>query len=462
MDDKILNAPVRSTLVTMAAPAAFGMLMTFLFQLIDTYFVGKLGTKPLAAMSYAYPVYFFLMAFFMGAATGVSSSVARALGEQRIEKARQLTTISILSFVLLTFCLAGIGLVFIDDLFLAVGANTEILPMVKIYMMPLFFGMFALIIGLIGNAALMAKGVMIRSTVVMAIGGIVNVVFDYLLIFGIGFFPELGLAGAANATVLSWLVIAVLMMGLIVRESLFSLAFLRDIRTAISDLKGVMVIAGPAIAAQILTPIAIAVITRSVAQYGDDAVAAFGIVTRVESLILVGILSLSVVMTPFVAQNYGAKKWLRLDQTVANAGRLTVYWGLLAFAAVALLSEQILGIFSQSSNVIALGSPYFWIVGISFPSFGLLLITTSFFNGVQAPRLSLQLTVIKSLILTIPLALIGALWSLEAIWVALAVANLLGSIYAYKVLNRWLLESGSKFSTTNVLADYRSDFRFLK
>ncbi|GAL26551.1 Na+-driven multidrug efflux pump [Vibrio variabilis] len=63
MDDKILNAPVRSTLVTMAAPAAFGMLMTFLFQLIDTYFVGKLGTKPLAAMSYAYPVYFFLVAF---------------------------------------------------------------------------------------------------------------------------------------------------------------------------------------------------------------------------------------------------------------------------------------------------------------------------------------------------------------------------------------------------------------
>ncbi|GAL16614.1 MATE family of MDR efflux pumps [Vibrio maritimus] len=179
-------------------------------------------------------------------------------------------------------------------------------------------------------------------------------------------------------------------------------------------------------------------------------------------MILVGILSLSVVMTPFVAQNYGAKKWLRLDQTVANAGRLTVYWGILAFAVVALFSSEIMGTFTQSSNVISLGAPYFWIVGISFPSFGLLLITTSFFNGVQAPRLSLQLTMIKSLVLTIPLALIGAIWSLESIWIALAVANLLGSIYAFKVLNRWLLESGSKLPTTKVMADYRSDFKFLK
>lgn len=158
----------------------------------------------------------------------------------------------------------------------------------------------------------------------------------------------------------------------------------------------------------------------------------------------------------------GRKKWLRLDQTVANAGRLTVYWGLLAFAVVGLFSDEILGIFTQSSNVISLGAPYFWIVGISFPSFGLLLITTSFFNGAQAPRLSLKLTVVKSLVLTIPMALLGAWWSLESIWVALALANILGSVYAYKVLNRWLVESNSELPNKSILADYRSDFRFLK
>ncbi len=164
--------------------------------------------------------------------------------------------------------------------------------------------MFALVAGLIGNAALMAKGIMIRSTLVMGIGGIVNVVFDYVLIFGFGPFPAMGLAGAAYATVLSWAVIFLLMMTLLVRESLLSLSFFMDIRQAIKDLRGMLYVAMPAIAAQLLNPVAIAVITRIVSGYGEDAVAAFGIVTRIESLILVGILSLSVVMTPFVASEF--------------------------------------------------------------------------------------------------------------------------------------------------------------
>ncbi|MDA0107048.1 MATE family efflux transporter [Vibrio sp. La 4.2.2] len=460
MDAKIITSPVRPALISMTAPAAFGMLMTFMFQLIDTYFVGKLGTQELAAMSFSYPVYILVVSFFMGAAAGVSSSVAKVLGEKQWVKAKQLTTLAIVAFVFLTVLLSIIGLSVMDALFFALGVTEVMLPLVKQYMEPLFIGMFALVAGLIGNAALMAKGIMIRSTLVMGIGGIVNVVFDYVLIFGFGPFPAMGLAGAAYATVLSWAVIFLLMMTMLVRESLLSLSFFMDIRQAIKDLRGMLYVAMPAIAAQLLNPVAIAVITRIVSGYGEDAVAAFGIVTRIESLILVGILSLSVVMTPFVAQNFGAKHWHRLDKIVAHAGRLTVYWGIAAFTIVALFPQTIMTLFTQSDAVVAQGVYYFWTVGLSFPMFGLLLITTSFLNGVQSPRTSLKLTIVKSLGLTIPLALLGSYWSLEGTWVGLSIANVIGAWYAYKVLNRWLSEHGSTLPKRSIVNDYKSDLMF--
>ncbi|MFC5080376.1 multidrug efflux pump VmrA [Vibrio thalassae] len=149
MDAKILSSPVRPALISMTAPAAFGMLMTFMFQLIDTYFVGKLGTQELAAMSFSYPVYLLVVSFFMGAAAGVSSSVAKALGEKQWVKAKQLTTLAIVAFVFLTVLLSSISFWVMDTLFFALGVTEVMLPLVKQYMEPLLIGMFALVAGLI-------------------------------------------------------------------------------------------------------------------------------------------------------------------------------------------------------------------------------------------------------------------------------------------------------------------------
>ncbi len=458
----ILTAPVRKGLITMAAPAAFGMLMTFLFQLVDTYFVGQLGTEPLAAMSYSYPIYILLISFFMGSAAGVSATVAKALGEGDHSKAKQLTALAITTFVVLTLLLSLLAFSFIEPIFIALGAKGNALVLVQQYMAPLLLGMFALVAGLIVNSALMAKGLMIKSTIVMGIGGLVNVVFDYLLIFGIGPFPELQLQGAALATVLSWLTILVLMSLLLIKESLISFAFVRNVGQSVQWIVEMMTIALPAIVAQLLNPVAIAVLTRTVAGYGDSSIAAFGIVTRIESLVLVGIFSLSVIITPYVAQNFGAQSKQRLDQVVANAGRLTVYWGVAMGIVMALFAESIMGIFTDSAEVIAQGKLYLYIVGLSFAPFGLTLITTSFFNGVQQPKQSLKLTLVKNIGLTIPLAVIAGQFSLIAIWAAIAIANVLGAVYAFKLLKDWQVENGSSLVNHSVLGDYISDVKGLK
>ncbi len=473
MTNPLLQMPVKKALITMAAPAAVGMLMTFLFQLVDSYFIGQLGAEELAAISFSYPVYFFLLSFFIGSATAVSAKVGQALGSQDEHKAQGLTSLSLVFFMLVLLIFGGLAFYFdsisIDGVFVLLGAKVEMLNLIGEYMLPLYLGFFLLIGTLVANSALMAKGVMVKSTVVMAIGGVINLVLDYLLIFGFDLsifdyqLQPMGLAGAAWATVISWVVMLVLMLSLLIHQQLFKFSALilnsrQAWKQAGSWFKDVYSLAVPAIAAQILAPIAIAVVTRFVAMSGGEAgsetaVAAYGLVIRIESLGLVGILALAVIMTPFIAQNYGAlasdqasseKRLQRLDQAIAYSGRMTVYWGLIFYSLMLFLIEPLVALFTDNSEIIEHSKNYFYIVGISLPAFGLLLITTSFFNGVQQGKRSLQLTLVKSLLLTIPLAVAGFyIADAMGIWFGIAIANIIGAIYAGRLLNNWLIKNDS-------------------
>ncbi|NOI79792.1 MATE family efflux transporter [Vibrio tubiashii] len=458
MSQPLLTKPVKSALLSMAAPAAFGMLMTFLFQLVDSYFVGQLGTQPLAAMSFAYPVYILVVSLFMGIASGVSATVGKALGEDNQRKAQSLTTFSVLLFSGVT-CLLGLaGYALMPSTFALLGANATTIELIGQYMGPLYLGMFLLVGGLIANSALMAKGIMVQTTLVMALGGITNVLFDYLLIFGKGPFPEFGLMGAALATLISWLVILVLMLALLHKHALLSL---RSMFNIVAQAKEILTISTPAIAAQILNPVAIAVITSLVAQYGDSAIAAYGIATRIESLLLTGILALSVILTPFVAQNYGAQEKQRLDQVIAYSGRMTVYWAILVFAILVLSIDSIMALFTTDNDTIAHGRWYLIWVGVSFPAYGLVLITSAFLNGVQQAKVSLKLTLVKSLGLTIPLAFLGAQFGSEYIWLAISLANILGALYARRLLYQWLEHHQSTLSSHTPMLDYWHDVKSL-
>ena len=189
-------------------------------------------------------------------------------------------------------------------------------------------------------------------------------------------------------------------------------------------------------------------------------------------------------MTPFIAQNYGAlagdqassdKGLQRLDQAIAYSGRMTVYWGLLFYSLMLFLIEPLVALFTDNTEIIQHSKNYFYIVGISLPAFGLLLITTSFFNGVQQGKRSLQLTLVKSLLLTIPLAIAGFyIAGVLGIWFGIAIANIIGAIYARHLLNNWFIKNNSALVDKKVNEkvdekvghkvwhDYVSDLKSLK
>ena len=461
MENAILQQPVRSALINMAAPAAIGMLMTFLFQLVDSFFVGQLGSDELAAVSFSYPVYFFFISLLMGAGSAVAACVGKALGQGNSSAAQQLTALSWFSAMLLTAMLGCLGYWHIAEVFAPLGASEAMQLRIAEYMQPLYLGLFALAGTLIANAALMAKGLMRQTTGIMAIGGLVNLVLDYVFIFGFADIPAMGLQGAGWATVVAWLVTLLLMLRVLVKEQLIQLSILLHPARWSALYRELSVIALPAIAAQVLNPLAIVFITRQVAKSGDQAVAALGIATRIESLGLTGILALSVILTPFVAQNFGARQSARLDQVIAYSGRMTVYWGVGLYLILLLLARPIAGLFTDDAEIIATSYDYFMWVGFSYPAFGLMLITSAFFNGVQDAASSLKLTLLRNVGLTIPLVLVASTWHLHAVFLAIAVANIIAAIYAGRQINNWLIGQGSTLAGHRPLDDYRADARWL-
>lgn len=451
---EITELPVKRVVLNMVIPTAFSMLMTFLFQLVDTYFIGQLGTKELAAVSFAFPVYFLIVGLFMGLSSGVSSAVGKALGEKNNLKAQQVTFSSILSFIPITILIGILGYFTIRPTFTILGASAETLNLTARYISIIYLGMFALVGTLIANAALMSKGAILSATIVMGIGGLVNLILDYLLIFGYGSIPALGLQGAALATVLSWMLTLMLMIVLLAQRELISFRGLKMISKSIGHLKEVLNVGFPAVMAQILNPLAIAVITKMIASYGDASVAAYGIATRIESLVLTGVFSLSVVLTPIAAQNYGAKAHKRLQEIILYAEKKVLYWCVFFYLLLFFFVEPLSRQFTDQEEIITDIRYYFIIVGISFSFFGLTLITNSIFNGVYQPKKSLKITLIKALLLTVPFVVIGSFISLEGIWVGIALANIIGFLYSNYYLNAWAKKINSSTIKNNRFFNY--------
>ena len=156
--DRLTVAPVDRALFAMSAPISLGMLSTFLFQVVDTWFVGRLGTAELAALSFSSAFFFLLVGLFIGLSVGASSLVARALGEGDASRASRFARTSVGLAAGLASVLALLGLATIGPAFAQLGASAEILPLIGEYMGVLYLGMPLLAVALVGNAAVRATG----------------------------------------------------------------------------------------------------------------------------------------------------------------------------------------------------------------------------------------------------------------------------------------------------------------
>lgn len=457
VDMKNKNNTVKRDVKKLIIPTISGMLVTFLFQLVDTYFIGKLGSSELAAIGFTYPIYIGMISIFMGLAVGTSASVGKVFGQNNKDRVKELTSTSIIMSLIVSIGFLGILFGFRHSVYEMLGATQEIFGKIDAYMVIIILGMPLLAMTLNAISGLRATGNALFPELVMGFGGIINIVLDYLLIFGYGSLKPMGIQGAALATVISWGLVFIVISMILIKNKMIT--FNIKIKQMISASNDIIKIALPAVGVQLITPISMGFITYFVAKQGDLSVAAFGIATKIESLSLTIVLALSIVIVPLAAKHYGAKEQNHFDYLVALAGKISSYWSVLVYIIIIFTSKMIAGIFTTSPEIIDMVSNYLLIVGLFYPFLGLTLVTNSLFNAVEEPKKSLTITLIKYIVVLMPAVIIGSQFGVIGIWIALGLTHLFGGLLARRFFFKWLSKVGSKVGSVKLIDEYTSDFK---
>ena len=427
----VLREPVGSLLARTATPIGAAMLCTFLFQVVDTWFVAQLGNEPLTALAFAASVYFVLVALCMGVGVGVSAMVGAALGKGDLRSARQITAVALGSVSVLTALLSAAGIASADWSFALLGAEPGLVPLIGQYMSVIFIGLPVLMVSLLANAAVGATGDTLRPALVFMAAGVINVALDYALIFGIGPVPALGLRGAALATVVSWVFTAGWLGFMLHAKQLLALRW----EPGWTQVLGQIVrFSAPAVVGQLVHPLRALLLTTLAARAGMEVVAAVGVAGRVEALALVGIAALNIAVVPLVAQNQAARLPGRTRSISRRATGAAFMWGCALALLLVVFAGEIAQQFSSDAEIVRHTVHYFWAASTSYGFYGVVLVVSAVLNGLGESRRSLGLLVFTMLVVSAPLMLLGARFGPWQLFLALSVGNVVGAAAALSYL----------------------------
>ncbi|MDL2192097.1 MATE family efflux transporter [Cobetia sp. LC6] len=430
----LLRDPIASTLARMTGPVIGGIVTMMLFNLVDAWFIAQLGTAELAAVTMTFPVTFGVISIAIGLSIGTTAVVGRRLGRGELETVKARTTDSSLLGLLLGLVMLVSGLASIEPLFGLLGADDTLMPHIRDYMQVWYFGAPFVLLPRVLGSVLRAEGNTLVPSLVMAAAGVLNALLDPLLIFGIGGWQGMGVAGAALATVLSWLAMTLGLLALPLLRARLDFRHLSVMRL-VTSWREIGAIGLPAALTSVMTPIATALVTRIVSQHGHAAVAAYGIGSRIESLALILVLALSMTLSPFISQNDGAGQQKRVWRAIHGVLAFILVWQLVVWLGLGLGGEWIAARFAESQEVAGLVSTYLWLIPAALGAQGVIILANSSLNALHKPRRAMMLSLVRLFALLVPLAWLGgALYGVIGIFAGVATSYLLMGGISYLAL----------------------------
>ncbi|WP_421895571.1 MATE family efflux transporter [Marinoscillum sp.] len=442
----LTTGSIPKKLIGLTLPMMMGILSMVAFNLVDTYFVGKLGSLQLAALSFTFPVILVIFSIIQGLGIGATALISRSIGRNDRQKAARETTDSLVLSVLIAGVFIIIGLFTITPTFKLLGASDEILPYVIEYMSIWYLALFFVIIPFVGNSAIRATGDTRTPSLIMIFAVLINAALDPLLIFGNGPFPELGMKGAAIATAISRAMTMVLSLWVLARREKLIIKAIPAWKTLMGCWKAILHIGIPSGLSKMIVPISTGVITALLAGYGDFMVAGYGVATRIEFLSMSILFALSASIGPFTGQNFGANHFDRIRTGVFYGNVFSVLWGLGMALILYLFNDPIARIFTDNPEVIRSTKMYLTIVSFSFGFQGIVQVVNSNINTLSKPLAASLIIFVQMVVICIPLLyLLDYSFGVAGIYSAVAVTYVAGGLI-------------SAFFNRRIVAQMQSDY----
>ncbi|MBR9825475.1 MAG: MATE family efflux transporter [Alphaproteobacteria bacterium] len=432
----LTEGPVFGHIFRMLLPMSFGILAMMLVGIIDTYWVGTLGTAQQAAVQMSFPVTMLVMSVSIGLGAGAVSAVSRAAGRKDGTSIPRMATDALtLSFISVGL-VSILGIIFVEPMFRALGASESMLPYVVEYM-TVWFGGIVLIVGpMVASNILRALGNAVVPSLMMIAAAFVNLILDPIFILDdvFGWFPGLGwgVSGAALATVVANAVTFVMVMVyLTVKEKLidWSIPNFAEVWHHWRDIARVGI---PACFANVFNPFAltIAMSGLGMARFGDAAVGGLGVAGRVEAFAIVPLFALSASIGAVTGQNGGAERLDRVREAFRSSFVFCIGWSVAMAVLLWLFADAIAAAFLPSEDGRAVAIAYWHIVPLTVAGYGITIAASAGFNGLGRPGHGIVITSGRAIGLMVPFVIIGAQWFNQPVGViyGVAAANLLAGI----------------------------------
>lgn len=389
MTSDLTSAPIPQLVRRLAIPAGTGFFFNTMFNVVDTWYGGQLSTSALAAMSLSFPVFFLILAIGSGVSTGATTLIGNALGRKDHDEARRYLSQS-LSFALLhALLLTAAGLILAPHIFTLMGARGEYLSLALSYMNVIFAGSSFFLLNFVMNAILNAHGNTVAYRNFLIGGFFLNLILDPWFMYGGAGLPALGLGGIALATVfVHCLGVFYLFSQLSKTGSMPSLC-LDDLRPRWSYFRELFRQGFPSAMNMMTVSLGIFIITWFVGRFGEQAVAAYGIGTRIEQIALLPVMGLNMSTLALTSQNFGAERIDRIRETVCVSLRYGVFLAASGSAVAFLYGRQLMAFFTTDRSVIDFGAGFLAIEAYVFPAYVLLYICVSAMQGIKMPLFGL-------------------------------------------------------------------------
>lgn len=423
-ENKMGVMPVNRLLLTMSVPIMISMLVQALYNVVDSIFVAQLSEDALNAVSLAFPMQNLMISVATGTGVGISALLSKSLGEHDTERvqraARNGVFLAFASFVVF----AIIGLFFSRTFF---ELQTDIPGIVDggtVYLRIcciLSFGAFGQICF---ERLLQSTGKTFYTMITQGLGAIINIIFDPLFIFGIGPFPKLGVAGAAVATVLGQIIACILSIFINhTRNPEIQLSF-KGFRPHGKTIARIYAVGVPSIIMASISSVMTFGMNKILISFTSTATAVFGVYFKLQSFVFMPVFGLNNGMVPIIAYNFGARKPARMKKTFNLAVAYATLIMVIGFVVMQLAPELMLSFFNASDKMLEIGVPALRIICISFLLAGVSVICSSFFQALGHGMLSLWISVVRQLVVLLPVAFIlSRINGLSTVWWAFPIAE---------------------------------------
>ncbi len=436
---------ISKLLFNFSFPATVGMLVMATYNIVDTIFVGMLGSEAIAALSIAFPLQMLLGAVGIGTGVGAASLISRSLGAEDQEEAESAAGQVIALSLLFGAITAILGFLYLSPLLTFLGTTPELMALTEEYMIVITSGSVMFFLIMIMNNLVRAVGNPLLSMKIMIISSLVNIGLDPIFIFLL----DMGVQGAAVATVISKIAGVAIMLHYFfsgkspLRLNMSSLAPRRD------TIVNVYRTGFPAMIMQLSLNVSLILANYILAGFGHIPIAVMGVIFRLQMFAIMPILGISQGLLPIIGFNFGAGKLNRIREALLKGVGVSTLFIFLSSLILFLWPTFFLSIFSSDKELLALGTHALRIIVLMFPLVAIQIVSTVFFQAIGKGLPSLILSLLREVFLFVPFILfLPNIYGLEGVWMARPLSDLLAFFVTLIIITRELKRQGIPLRTS--------------